>query len=350
MRIRTLAASLLVTASVALAACSPPGQSAQDSLVVYSNSINDGRGDWLTSAASAAGFTITLVDIGGADLVNKVTAEKNNPVADVAFGLNNVYFEKLRRSGALEPYTPAWSADVDAALGDREPDPAYWPIVREPIMLVYRTAAYPDPAQAPQDWPDLWTQPRFAQRYQVPQLLGGSTDQLVLAGILARHLDPAGELGVAPAGWEAVRQYFARGVQAVRGTDLYARLKDGAVDAGAMWLAGKSARDKQYGITTAAAHPAGGVPFAVQQVALVKGSKRTEPARRFVDWFGSGEVQAQWSQKFFTAPTNTKALAQANAEAIAQTDSFRAQEIDWQVVGANIDRWIEKIQLEYMRG
>lgn len=348
-----LAGAVLTAGSLFATACTPPGQSTasstNESLIIYSNSVSEGRGDWLKKEAEAAGFKLDFVDLGGGDVMNRLTAEKNNPIADVTFGLNNVYFEKLKAQNVLESYTPAWAGDVDSALGD-ETDKQFWPIVREPIMLVYNKAAYTTPAEAPQDWTDLWSKDQFKGRYEVPTGLGGATTQMVLSGILSRYADPSGELGVSAQGWEQVKAYFANGNRAVQGEDLYSRMKKSQVDAGQMWLAGKASREKQYGISTEAVKPGVGVPFAVQQVGLVKGTKKAETAKKFIDWFGSAEVQAKWSKQFFTAPVNTKAAAAGDAQAIEQTASFTKQDIDWTLVGKNIDKWVEKITLEYLKG
>lgn len=314
------------------------------SLVVYSNSLSDGRGDWLAEQAKARGLTLNLVDLGGADVMNRLLAEKNNPVADVTFGLNNVYFEKLSAEGVLDPITPVWAGEVDATLGDGK---QFWPIVREPIMLVYADSAYPKGAGAPADWPQLWTDPAFKGKYETPTSLGGATTQMVLSGIIARHLDPGGEYGVSAAGWEAVQNFFGNGSPAVKGTELFARLKSGEVTCGQMWLAGKKAREKQYGISTTAVQPTIGVPNSVQHVAAITGKGGKPEVRAFVDWFGSAEIQGQWSQQFFTAPANTK--AKGDAEAVSMTDSFAVQKIDWKIVAANVDQWIEKIQLDYLK-
>lgn len=45
-------------------------------LVIYSNSVSNGRGDWLTAKAKEAGFNIKMVDIPGAQLADRVIAEK----------------------------------------------------------------------------------------------------------------------------------------------------------------------------------------------------------------------------------------------------------------------------------
>ena len=72
-----------------------------------------------------------------------------------------------------------------------------------------------------------------------------------------------------------------------------------------------------------------------------------DEALKFVEWFGSAQIQGEWCEKFGTMPANEIAAAKADA---VQQDlcSIPAQDIDWAVVAANIDAWCEKIMLEYM--
>lgn len=344
---KTVAATIAaVAASFSLVACSSSDSSDNSSdepLIIYSNSTSDGRGEWLTQQAHDAGFDIEFVNLGGGDIQDRLVAEKANPIADVVFGLNNVFFEKLKADNVLESYKPKWSNKVDSGLGD---DDEYWPIVREPIMLVYKDDAF-SPTDAPKDWPDLWEQDRFHNRYEVPTGLGGATTQMVLAGILSRYLDEKGDLGVSDEGWKAIEAYFKNGNKAVKGTDLYARMKDGEVDAGQMWLAGKANREKEYGIQTTAVRPSVGVPMATQHIAKVAGNKNKK-TEDFIDWFGSADVQAAWSREFFTAPVNSDALKDADQDAVNMTDSFEAQDIDWPTVAKNLPSWVEKIELQYL--
>lgn len=352
-KFRTLAAAISL-ASIPLAsisACSlvsPGGSESGDkvSLTIYSNSVSDGRGDWLKEKASAAGFDLSIVDAGGGDVYNRLVAEKDSPVADVVFGLNDVYFNKLISADVLEKNTPSWADKVKEDTVDATG--SYYPIVKEPIMLVCNTANLPD-GQMPNDWPDLWEKEQFHQRYEVPAKLGAATTQMVISGILTRHEDANGKLGISQEGWDAVGAWLANGKRAEEGTDLYARMANGDVSCGQMWLAGKFSRDEQYGLTTEAAHPQVGVPMVHQGVAIIKGTKHLEGAKKFEDWFGSAEIQAQWSKQFGTAPTNVDALADGSQEAIEYTNSFTAQDIDWVFVAENLDAWVEEIQLNYVK-
>lgn len=345
---------IAVTATTALSlaslsACSSiisPSATA-DSITIYSNSLADGRKDWLTEEAKKAGFELQLVDAGGGDIYNRLVAEKNSPIADVTFGLNDVFFQKLVAENVLEEYKPSWASTVAQEAVDSSGK--YYPIVKEPIMLVCNAEKYKTAAQLPQDWPDLWQKPQFHGRYEVPATLGAATTQMVIAGIMSRHLDQGGKLGVSAQGWQSIKDWYVNGVRSEEGTDLYAQIKSGKVDCGQMWLAGKFSREEQYQINTSAVHPEQGVPMVRQSIALIKDSKKSEQAKKFIDWFGSAELQSKWSKKFFTAPTNKDAEKLGNQEAIKYTNSFIEQKIDWKLVANNLDKWIEEIQLNYVK-
>lgn len=317
-------------------------------LIVYTNSNADGRAEWLTAEAAEAGFEIQIVGQGGGDTTEKLIAEAGNPVADVVFGLNNMYFSQLIAADTIEPYTPAWSDEVDPELGDPSGEGHYWPIVQQGIVLAYNTAAYPTPEDAPQDWTDLWTDEKFQGRYERVNDLGGATHQLVFAGILSRYLDESGDLGISDEGWEQVAGYFEHGNPAVPDTDLFARMAEGEVDMGQMFTSGLPSREEQYGIDAEVVRPEVGVPYAVEQVAIVKGSDQVEQSQKFIDWFGSAEVQAAWSAEFDSMPVNEGAIAEADPEIVEFHEELPRQEIDWELVAENLPAWAEKIELEYI--
>ncbi|MGO2536006.1 MAG: extracellular solute-binding protein, partial [Brachybacterium tyrofermentans] len=214
------ASAVLATAALALTACgsADSGADSGDTLIVYTNSNGDGRGDWLTEQAAEAGFDIEVVGQGGGDTTNKILAEAGNPVADVVFGLNNVYFNQLVDAETIEPYTPVWANEIDAELGDASGDGNYWPVVQQAILLAY-DADRIDAADAPNDWLDLWNDPAFEGRYQSETSMGNATIQIVMSGILTRYADPEGEMGISEEGWAEVEKYFSTGSPAVEDVD-----------------------------------------------------------------------------------------------------------------------------------
>jgi iron(III) transport system substrate-binding protein len=319
-----------------------------ETLVVYSNSNGEGRGEWWTAEAAKAGFKIEVVGAGGADATNKLIAEKNNPIADVAFGLNNMYFAQIKAAGALEAFEPAWAGEVDTAVGDTGDGKAYWPLVKQAILLGYNADRFSADA-APKDWTDLWTKDEFKSRYERVTGLGTATAQLVFAGILSRYKDDSGDLGISAEGWKQVEQYFRNGSPAVAKTDLFARIASGEVDMGQMPSSIIADREKSFKVNTETVIPAVGVPLAVEQIALVKGTKKKAEAVKFIDWFGSADVQAAFAKQFNSMPVNKTAAAQANPDVVKFFSTVKQQDIDWGFVQENMGSWVEKIELEYMQ-
>lgn len=156
-------------------------------LVIYSNSVSNGRGDWLTAKAKEAGFNIKMVDIPGAQLADRVIAEKNNAVADMVFGIGAVDSNKIRDQKLLVQYKPKWLDKIDQSLSDK--DNYYNPVIVQPLVLI----GAPDVKEMPKDWTELGS--KYKGKYSISGLQGG-TGRAILASILVRYLDDKGELGV----------------------------------------------------------------------------------------------------------------------------------------------------------
>ncbi|MEJ6555586.1 extracellular solute-binding protein [Microbacterium esteraromaticum] len=341
-------------AAVALTGCAGSEQPGADdaskggdgggTLIVYTNSNSDGRGEWITEQAAEAGFDIEIVGLGGADLTNRIIAEKNNPVGDVVFGLNNMFFEQLKAEKAITAYEPEWSGEVPADAGDPA-DGAYWPLVEQAIVTVYDENRVDDP---PADLEELYTDETYKGRYEVNPALGQATPQLVLASILTENLDESGDLGVSDEGWDLVESYYANGSPAVEGTDLYARITRDEVDYGVLPSSGIEARDAEYETTTGTIVPEYGVPYVTEQIAQIAGAGSEKQAQEFIDWFGSAEVQGAFAEEFNAMPVNEKAVDSANPEVVELMKSMPRQDIDFGFVSENLGAWVEKVTLEYI--
>ena len=343
--------ALVLLSTVVLASCSATTDTtasgeADGTLIVYTNSNSDGRGEWITEQATAAGLDIEIVGLGGADLANRIVAEKNNPVGDVVFGLNNMFFETLKAEEAVSAYTPAWSGEVDSAAGDAK-DGAFWPLVEQAIVTVYDTNTV-STADAPTEMADLWQDDRYTGKYEVNTALGQATPQLVLAGLLAPYTDEDSELGISDDGWDQVQAYYQKGSPAVEGTDLYARLTRDEVDFGVIPSSGITSRDAEYGTVTGVISPEDGVPYVTEQIAVINGTPRQDQAEEFIDWFGSSDVQGQFAAEFAAYPVNEVARAQALPAVVALIESLPKQDIDWALTREFIGTWVEKTELEYL--
>jgi len=317
-----------------------------ETIVLYSNAVSDGRGEWIQErAASELGIDVQIVGDGGVVIANRLISEKNNPMADVVFGLNPILWAAMERENIIVPHTPPWAAEVPAHLHSE--NGLFHAVILVGNLLTYDTAQI-TPEEAPTDWLDLWQDSRFHQRYAIPNNLGGSTIQMVLSGIFARYLDPTGHLGVSDEGWAQIEGKFLHGV--VTDQDMYAEIvnPDNDVAMSQMWSHGIPVREEQHGLKMGIVVPEVGVPFSIEGVALINGATNPEAAKRFIDWFGTAEVMHEFSAQFGFLPAHPEAL-----EGLGGMTQFVAglkhQEIDWDIISNNIGGWMEHIYLVYMQ-
>lgn len=315
------------------------------SLVVYSNSLSDGRGDWLTGKAAEAGFELELVEAGGGDLLNRVISEKNNPLADVVFGLNQMNFETLKSNDILVPFEPEWTSETPEGSSDK--DNYFHPLVEQRIVMLYNKDVYTEET-APKDWTDLIENEAFKGKYHVPGSLGGATNQAVVNGILMRYLDENGELGVSEEGWNAIKAFFDNGYKTPEGENNNANLASGKVPISFIYTSGLPGIEEEFGFEAGVVSPEIGVPTLVEQVGVVNKGKDhdTQIAEEFVNWFGSAEIQGEWAEQFGTLPVNKLALEKASDKMKSIYETTKIQDIDYTFISKHIDEWVEKIELE----
>lgn len=339
------AVALVAALGAAAAAEGRPGVDRSKQLVIYSNSVSEGRGDWLKAKAKEAGFNLAIVDMGGGAVTERLVAEKNNPMCDVVFGLNAISYVRLAKNDIMIPYTPSWASAVDKSLAS--PAGLYYPIVLQPILMVYNTDVY-GKDKAPKDWLDLAENPAYKGKHTVLALTG-ATCQTIISSILARFPDPTGEYGISKEGWEVMKKYIQSAHMAADREDFFGNVVSGAIPISQLWGSGLLQRYAELKVTNVDyVSPTIGVPFIVEQVAICKGSKNVELAKDFIDWFGAAELQGAWAERFGTIPAHPDARAKTSANAQEMMKRVHPQDLDWFFIAGNIEHWMEKIQLEFM--
>ncbi|RLL46985.1 extracellular solute-binding protein [Oceanobacillus piezotolerans] len=314
-----------------------------DALIVYTNSNSDGRGEWIVEEAEKAGFNIEIVGAGGGDVTNRLISEKANPVADVVFGLNHMFFEQLQAEDILIPYAPAWADEVEEGINDA--DSYYHGLVKQALILSYNPEFVKE-ADAPESYLELANDEAFKGIYQARDDLGSATAKVIVASILAQFADPEGELGISDEGWETIERYYANGVQIPEGEDYFTMFASGDAPIGTMISGELAAKMEQYDTEPAFIHPEVGTPQVVESIAIVNGTEQEEKAQEFVDWFGSSDVQGAFAAEFNAMPANKEAEGQITDFQSEIFADVKPQEIDWEFVTENIDAWVEKLELE----
>jgi iron(III) transport system substrate-binding protein len=320
----------------------PAGSAEKKKVVVYTNAGGSGRAEWVQAEAAKAGFDVQIVNAGGGDIANRLIAEKNNPVADVIWGLTSIDYENFKKQDMLDKYAPAWTDKVAPGLND--PDDYYHATAQQAILMMYDKNVYTQDS-APKDWPDLWNKTDYHGKYIILGS-GGATMRSVLAGILLRYKDPNGEYGISKEGWEELAKFYKDGRELKQGEDLFETLSKKEQPISPVWSSGIAGFEEQYKMQMGIVSPEVGVPHLVESVALVKGAKDSDAAKAFIDWFGTADVQGPFAAKFSYFPANQDALKEAPQSVKDLASTVKVQDIDWKFVSEHIDEWVQKIELQ----
>lgn len=321
------------------------GSSKDDSIIVYTNSGSNGRDVFLKELAKENGFDINVVSGGGTDIANRLIAEKNNPIADVIFGLNNIEYEKLKKENILKKFNPSWAGEIPEGLSDKEG--YYNAITATPLLAIYNPNIIKG-EDIPKDWTDLATNPKFKDKYYLFSAIGG-TGKVILSSVISRYRDDNGVLNVSSEGWKMVENLYSNGYVERGEEDWFGNLMSGKRPITMIWGSGALEREKANNFKVGVMRPEIGVPFVVEHVALVNKKNNTENVEKFADWLGSPEVQEKWAHAFGTAPAHPKALEKAPQEVKDLVESVKIQDLDWKFISENVDSWIEKVELEYRK-
>lgn len=319
------------------------GPDASGPLIVYSTWGDDKRGPSIIAGAKEQGIDIEFVLGGGGELTSRLLAERNNSQADVVLGLGVPQLFQIADAGIFTPYTPAWSDKIPPAFSVG--DAPFTLLSQTPIVLA-RNADKMTVAEAPRSWDELGD-PKYQGKYVFPAVTS-QTGQAAVAGILWRHADTAtGE--VSDAGWDVLTRIIknARQVPAGQAFD-WSKVTSGEVPLMPSWLGFvvTGARDNNF--TMDVIDTEGGTPFISTGVGLVAATKRPAAAKKFIDWFGTADFQAEFVRATNNdAPINPDALDQL-PEVKEQLAGITPQALDWKLISQQMPSWLERIQLEIL--
>lgn len=313
-------------------------------LVVYSPQGDETRGQFFIERAKKdIGIEIEFLCAGGGELADRLRAEKANPQADVMMGLIAMSMYQLRDEDLFVPYVPSWADDKLPAVY-KEKDGYFHGFWQTPIVIGYNPEFVPDD-KAPKDWLGLDDQ-YFEGKYNIGGI-GSQTIRSYLAGILYHYYDPTtGD--VSQEGWDYLKRFYQNTRVLPSGADSWTLVKSGEMPVILSWYDGIVTNCEKNEIPVKFVVPEKGTPIVDGAVAIVKGTKNMEAAQKFVEWIGSPQLLADFAKEFGSAPAHPDAIALCPENVQKSATTFKAQDIDWEVVSKNMDKWLQKIELEIM--
>jgi iron(III) transport system substrate-binding protein len=284
---------LLLTLGVALAACAGDGRTA---MVVYSP---HGR-DLLRLAermfeAANPGIDVRTLDMGSQEVLDRVRSERVNPQADVWFGAPSSLFARAASDSLLEPYRPAW-ADATPARGHGPAD-LYFSVYQTVAVIVYNDSAVSHD-DAPRDWEDL-LDPQWTDKVLVRFPLASGTMRTLFGMIMLRSLKATGDT-TAGVAWLRRLDRQTRDYP-LNPALLHQKMlrQEGVIT---LWDLPDILVQRDRGNPFSFVLPSSGTPVIEDAIAIVRGAKQPDAARRFVDFVGSPAFQIQATREAFRLP------------------------------------------------
>ncbi|MDR1807895.1 MAG: ABC transporter substrate-binding protein [Propionibacteriaceae bacterium] len=321
-------------------ASSAPAVEVSDTLTVYTAMSEDELPAYTTAFKEATGITLETVRLSAGEMVTRITAEKENPQAAVAWGGATDSYITLENAGLLDQYTSPEAANFPSQFLDPN---GYWsPIYVGAIAFACNQewfAEHPDVAE-PTSWADL-TKAEFKGEIAMAHPSTSGTAYTVLATIFQLM---GGQDINSTASWDYMKALNANVTQ-------YSKSGSAPVQAAAMGevavgvsFAHDILKVIAQGYKLDMTFPSDGTGTEVGAIALIHGGPADEltAAQKFIDFVLSKEGQDLYAENnTYRDPVNPEAEV---GEGVVTLDKLKVIDYDAKWAGDNKTTLIEMFQ------
>ena len=278
---------------------------------------------------------VQWVDMGSQEVLDRLRAEAANPQADIWFGAPAEIFERAAKEGLLQPYQPTWASAVPDDA--RDPQDLWYGTYLTPEVIGYNSEAVSD-AEAPKDWDEV-LDPRWRDKIIIRDPIASGTMRAIFGAIIAREL---ARTGSTRAGYDWLLRLDANTKEyTLNPTILYQKLgrQEGVVTLYNMPdMATLQQRTK---IPVKWIVPASGTPVLVEGIAIVKGAKQPDVAKRFYEFVTSDEALRRAANDFLRIPARTDLPADSLPAWIRDAKrTMKTMPVDRQLLADSLDVWM----------
>jgi thiamine transport system substrate-binding protein len=288
---------------------------------------------------------VDLKFIKGGDagaMLSKLVLSKANPIADVAYGVDNALLERAKREDVFEVYKPKTAKDLNLKY-NFDPTWHVTPVDYGFVALNYDKAWFEThKLELPKTLSDL-TKPAYKGLLVVENPSTSSTGNAFLLATIKTF----GEIGALKY-WKALRDNdlkVAAGWDGAYYTEF--SLNGGTRPVVVSYASSPAAevfyaKDKPSTAPTANLLLPGASFLQIEGVGILKGTKNLSLAQKFVEFMIGKEVQADIPTRMWIYPVNKSVvLPEIFSFATIPTDKQIAS-LNPRTIAANSDRWIDK--------
>ncbi|MFQ6871363.1 MAG: extracellular solute-binding protein [Romboutsia timonensis] len=335
MKKKITVALLTAAISLSLVACSnkenvSKNEKLEDTVVVYTTHKEEMLEAISDEFTKETGINVEFINLKG-ELADRVRSEKDNPQADVMFGGDTSTYMQLKEEGLYEKTEPQWKDELDKSFKDSE---GYWyGTIKTPVMMFYNKDLL-SADKAPKDWSDL-TKEEYKDLIVTRDSLSSSMRSTVCA-LIENNIKTKNE----DAAWKYltdldknIKNYYNSG------SVMYSAIGKGEAAISIAVLSDIIDNKENNKMPLEIVDAESGSVVITDCVAALKNAPHPNAAAKFVDFVGSAKVQAMIANDFNRIPTLDSALK--DSPAWMATD-YKAMDVDWDVIGKNQSKWIEK--------
>ena len=206
----------------------------------------------------------------------KLLAEKNNPQADVVWGLAATSLLLLKSEGMLEPYAPKGVDKLDKNFVDKSTPPAWTGMDAWVAAICFNTVeAGKAGLKAPTSWKDL-TKPEYKGKIVMPNPNSSGTGFLDVSSWLQL-------LGEAE-GWKYMDALHENIAAYTHSGSKPCKMAGSGETVIGISFAFRGAKEKAGGAPVEVIIPSEGIGWDMEATAIIAGTSKLDAAKTLVDW------------------------------------------------------------------
>jgi iron(III) transport system substrate-binding protein len=329
-------------AAATLVACALAAFTASSAIAAELNAYSIWPENWarpmFEEFEKATGIKVNFVRFSSGEALARVIAEKNNPRVDVLFGGPVETFAAGIAEGVFEPYKPPTFAKLPARF--RHPDGQWVAIADDPLVFMTNQKFLAEhKLKPPASWQDL-LDPAYHNMLQMADARTSGTAVTRIFSILEVN------------GRDETKA-FAYMKKLRPNVQLYTKSGGGGTlpvglgqAGGGIFFIVDALDTKAKGYDVAISFPGEGIGTAAEAIALIKGAKNPDAAKKLIDWAASPAMQSLFARhKINFVPADPDVQPEASLAAVLK--GAKLFPIDADYAGANrkriVDRWVGEI-------
>jgi len=324
-------------AAAALAIGALPAMAA-DTLNVYSIWPENWARPMFEEFEKATGIKVNFVRFSSGEALARVIAEKNNPRVDVLFGGPVETFAAGINEGLFEPYKSPSFAKLPPRF--KQADGQWTAIADDPLVFMTNEKFLKEHnLKPPASWDDL-TVPAYKNMLKMADARTSGTAVTRIFSILEVN---GRDENKAFAYMKKLRPNVQLYTKSGGGGTLPVGL--GQAGGGIFFIVDAlDTKAKGYDVTIS--FPKEGIGTAAEGIALIKGAKNPEPAKKLIDWATSPAMQNQFAKyKINFVPAHPDVAMEPSLAAVVKGANIFP--IDAAYAGANrkriVERWVAEV-------